>query len=101
MLKAKVIGAAVLLLVVIIAGLVITNQLKTRKISQLEEKLDIALGEINNLKVKETVNVASSGAKEELGKAKASVAGTGTKDRDNLGFVPDSAILMQLQSDPF
>ena len=101
MLKVKIIGAAFLVLVAIIMGLVVSNAIKDKQMRNLSERLDTALVEINNLKVKEKVNVESSKSREKLGAAKASVAGIGTKDRANLDYVPDHAILMQLQSDPF
>lgn len=99
--KTKIIGAAFLILVAIIMGLVVSNAVKDKKVKNLSESLETALVEINNLKVKERVNVESSKSKEKLEAAKASVATTGTKDRANLDYVPGSAILMQLQSDPF
>lgn len=99
--KAKITGVAFLILVAIIMGLVVSNAIKDKRMKNLSERLDTALVEINNLKVKEKVNVESSKSKEKLEAAKASVAGSGTKDRANLDYVPDHAILMQLQSDPF
>lgn len=99
--KTKIVGAAFLVLVAVIMGLVVSNAIKDKKVKNLSERLDIALVEINNLKVKEKVNVESSKSKEKLETAKANVAGAGTKDRANLDYVPNHAILMQLQSDPF
>ena len=96
--KVKIIGIIILTLAMIITGLAISNSVKDKKVKALEAKLEIAMGEINNLKVKEKVNVAASNSKEKFETATHTV---GAEGRANLNYVPDSAILVQLQSDPF
>lgn len=102
--KAKIIGAAFLILVAIIMGLVVSNAIKDKRMRNLSERLDTVLVEINNLKVKEKANVAANKQKAELEKTIEKISAdkdVGAEDRANLTYVPNDAILMQLQSDPF
>jgi uncharacterized membrane-anchored protein YhcB (DUF1043 family) len=94
--KAKVIGIAVLIVVVIVGTLMVAIKIRDSKIEKLENQLEAAKSEISNYKIKEKANVAADKSKEAIETAMA-----GSKDRANITHVPDNDVLMHLQSDPF